>query len=162
MLGAQLAGSSLTAGVHHITVFTPAPGGGETDAKEFTVGNPAPVIDSVAPASALATVSTTFTISGRGFVSTSVVTVDDQTVTPDSIASTAIVFTTTFPTAGARMVTVSNSTPGGGTSNAATIDVGSPPVPQVGSVVFISSRGQSAQVGSAQTVTIEVRSTAGV
>jgi hypothetical protein len=55
------------AGTVQVTVFTPAPGGGTSSAKTFTINNPGvPAISSLSPASANAG-GAAFTLTGQGF-----------------------------------------------------------------------------------------------
>lgn len=77
-LRAQIQASDVAAaGMVAITVFTPAPGGGESAAATFVVENPAPTLDAtmpVTPASAEAGgPGLTLVVRGNGFVDTSVV-----------------------------------------------------------------------------------------
>jgi hypothetical protein len=109
-------------GVHNVTVTNPAPGGGTSSGKTFTISNPAPTLASVTPASALRGGDTTIVLRGTNFVSG---------VTTLNIGAGITVLTThvdsvnqitaaiaVLPTAatGLRTVTVANPAPGGGTS----------------------------------------------
>jgi hypothetical protein len=63
-----------TAGTANVTVFNPAPGGGESDAVTFTINNPAPTISSISPATTVAgSGGFTLTITGTNFVNGAVV-----------------------------------------------------------------------------------------
>jgi hypothetical protein len=110
-----------------VTVFSPAPGGGTSAAVTFTVNNPVPSISSISPNPALvAGGSFTLTVTGSGFVSGSVVQVNGSPrpttfVSPTQI--TAQIPNNDILSVGNRTITVVNPTPGGGTSNSATLTV---------------------------------------
>jgi hypothetical protein len=116
-----------TAGLLSITVFTPAPGGGTSAAVTFTVNNPVPSISSISPNPVLALGgSFTLTVNGSGFVPGSVVQVNGSPrpttfVSPTQV--TAQVSNNDILSVGQRTITVFNPTPGGGTSNSATLTV---------------------------------------
>src|SRR5258708_7664131 len=110
-----------------ITVFTPAPGGGISGAVTFTVNNPVPSISNISPATALALGSSfTLTVNGSGFVGGSVVDVNGAprpTTFVSSTQLTAQISNNDILSIGQRTITVFNPTPGGGTSNSATLTV---------------------------------------
>lgn len=127
-----------TAGSSQIILSNPAPGGGLSNAVNLVVNNPAPVITTVSPENVpLNSTASTLTINGTGFVSTSVVSIGGATAASTLVSSTQI--TATIPAAilsqtGSFSVTVTNSTPGGGTSNIASFSVGTVqqnPVPAI-------------------------------
>src|ERR1051325_3755582 len=63
-----------TAGTAQVIVTNPAPGGGTSTAKIFNINNPAPIVTSLSQTSAdVGAGDFTLTITGSGFVSTSVV-----------------------------------------------------------------------------------------
>src|SRR5262249_6476273 len=98
----------------------------------ITIVNPTPVITSLDPSSAqpLAQV----TIHGQGFLSTSTVALNGQTVTSAFADSSTMSFIIpAAATPGAASVVVINPGPGGGSSNAAALTVINP-VPSVSSV----------------------------
>ncbi len=74
-LTASVPASDLTTtGTLDVIVINPTPGGGNSVAKTFSINNPAPVASSLSQTSAnVGSGDFTLTISGSGFVSTSVV-----------------------------------------------------------------------------------------
>jgi uncharacterized repeat protein (TIGR03803 family) len=128
------------AGTYSVTVTNPAPDGGPSSAATFTVNNPAPVITSLSPPSVLAgSGAQTLTINGTGFVNTSTPFVNTSTVSFNgSTRTTTYVIgppaqltiplaSTDVGTAGTFPVTVTNPTPGGGTSSAVNFTVNQAP-----------------------------------
>jgi hypothetical protein len=115
------------AGTAQVTVFTPAPGGGTSNAQTFTINNPVPATTSLSPATANAGgPAFTLTVNGTGFVSNSVVRwngVDRQTTYVSTTQLTAAILAEDIATAGTASVTVFNPAPGGGTSNAQTFTI---------------------------------------
>ena len=118
--------SALNTGrVVNVTVSNPAPGGGTSNGLTFSVLNPLPVLTSLSPASTpVNTTGLTLTITGGGFVVGTRVSFGTTTgLTPLNGTLTATQFQVRIPdsaltTVGPVNVTVSNPTPGGGTSNA--------------------------------------------
>jgi hypothetical protein len=114
-----------------ITVFNSAPGGGTSNAQTFTVNNPAPTTVSISPSSKTAgDAQFTMTINGTGFVNTSVAKFNGSnlsTTFSSSTQLTAIIPASDMLTATTSVaITVFNSAPGGGTSNAQTFTVNNP------------------------------------
>jgi hypothetical protein len=109
-------------GTASVTVSSPAPGGGTTAAHTFTIDNPVPAITALSPASATAAgASFTLTVTGSKFVSTSRVFWNGTALTTTFVSATKL--TAAVPSAGIAKaatvsITVSNPTPGGGSSNA--------------------------------------------
>jgi YVTN family beta-propeller protein len=111
----------LTAGTKQVVVTNPAPGGGTSAAKTFTVFgqvNPAPVIAQVNPSSIQAgSAATTVTIEGTGFITTTVATLAEVSGT---VSGNTIQFQLPV-TAIANAVTlnglVTNPQPGGGSAS---------------------------------------------
>jgi hypothetical protein len=125
-----------TAGTANVTVFNPAPGGGESGAATFTITNPSPTISSISPATAVAgSGGFTLTITGTNFVNGSVVRWNGSPRTTTFVSSTrleAAIPASDVATAGTANVTVFNPAPGGGTSNTATFTIqASNPVPTI-------------------------------
>jgi hypothetical protein len=127
----------VTAGTANVTVFNPAPGGGESGAVTFTINNPAPTISSISPATAVAgSGNFTLTITGTNFVNGAVVRWNGSDRTTGFVSST--VLTATIPasdvaTAGTANVTVFNPAPGGGESGAVTFTINNP-APTISSI----------------------------
>jgi hypothetical protein len=119
-----------------IAVTNPAPGGGTTNTKSITVLNPAPTLTSILPVSGsrLQTVNVVF--KGKGFVTGFTqpnfggtdITVNSATVNSDS-QLTANITISALATIGARDVTVSNPSPGGGVSAKQTFTIANNPAP---------------------------------
>src|SRR5207247_198207 len=130
-----------TAGTASVRVFTPAPGGGNSNALTFTINiiptNPAPTLGSLSPSTAtVGAAAFTLTVNGTNYVSGSVVQWNSgaraTTIASDrrlGAASSA----SDVATAGTASVTVFSPTPGGGTSGALTFTINNP-VPTLGSL----------------------------
>src|SRR5579884_314621 len=135
-----VSGSQLTAsvpasdvgsvGIASVTVVTPSPGGGASNAQTFTITSvPTPVLSSISPTSVLAGgPGFTLTVTGSGFISTSAVdwTENKKTtvLTTSFVSSTqlsASVPASLIASAGSAKVVV--STPGAGTSSSKTIKI---------------------------------------
>ncbi|MGH9498795.1 MAG: IPT/TIG domain-containing protein [Terriglobales bacterium] len=116
-----------TAGTASVVVFNPTPGGGTSNAKSFTIYNPVPSLTSLNPSRIKAgSLSFTLSIYGSGFVTAS------QALWNGSARATtyvgagkleAKILKSDVAKAGTAKVTVSNPTPGGGTSNALTFTI---------------------------------------
>jgi hypothetical protein len=128
-----------TAGTANVTVFNPAPGGGESGAVTFTINNPAPTISSISPATTVAgSGNFTLTITGTNFVNGAVVRWNGSDRTTTFVSSTqltAAIPASDVATAGTANVTVFNPAPGGGTSNTAIFTIqASNPAPTISSI----------------------------
>ena len=146
-LRADIPASDLTAaGTFNITVYTPGPGGGESNGQTFTVNNPNPVPTTtfISPTSKNVGDGTfTLTVNGTNFVPASVVRfngLDRQTTFVNSTQLTATILDTDLGWAGTLNITVFNPAPGGGTSNAQTFTVNPVPITNnpVPTTTFIS------------------------
>jgi uncharacterized protein (TIGR03437 family) len=150
-LTATIPASSLTtAGAANITVLNPTPGGGTSNATPFTVNNPAPTVAGLNPSSATAGgAAFTLTVNGTGFVNGSAVRWNGANRTTAFVSATQLTAAITaadIATAGAASVTVVNSAPGGGTSNAVNFPINQPnPAPGITSLnpSFANIGGQS-------------------
>ncbi len=126
-----------TAGTASVTVFSPAPGGGTSNAQAFTIAvNPVPAITSLGTTFAEAgSGAFTLRVNGNNFIDGSVVRWNgaDRTTTYVSGAQlTAAITAADIAAAGTASVTVFNPAPGGGTSNAQTFTIVPPnPVPAI-------------------------------
>ena len=117
-----------TAGNVNITVFTPAPGGGESGPVQFTINdpastdNPVPATTQISPSSVLAgSGDFTLSVSGSGFVPDSVIRWNGTGVTTQYVSDTrldATILSSSISAAGTVSIDVSNPAPGGGISNA--------------------------------------------
>jgi hypothetical protein len=129
-LNANLPASDLAAGaLLSITVSTPSPGGGTSAAVILTVTNPVPSISSISPSLVVALGgSFTLTVNGTGFINGSVAQYDGSPRPTTFVSSTQLkvaISSNDIIAVGQHSVTVVNPTPGGGTSNSATLTVAS-------------------------------------
>jgi hypothetical protein len=112
-----------------VTVDNPAPGGGTSIAKIFTINgtNPLPSITSLSPSSATANgPAFTLTVSGSNFVTASTVNWNGAALATTYVGAsqlTASVPAADITSVGSASVTVFNPAPGGGTSAAATFTI---------------------------------------
>ena len=120
-------------GTTNVTVTTPAPGGGTSNAVSFTVSqapNPVPTLTSINPTSATAGgAAFTLTVNGANFINGSTVQWNGGARTTTFVSATqltAAIPATDIAAAGTANVTVNNPTPGGGTSAAATVTINNP------------------------------------
>jgi uncharacterized repeat protein (TIGR01451 family) len=131
------AADSATAGSLQVTVTNPTPGGGASNAVAFSINNPVPAITSVSPNTAIAgQAPTAVSVTGTGFVSSSIVSVNGTPRTTTYVSATrldVLLTVSDFMTAGSVQITVANPSPGGGTSPASPIAV-SNPAPELSSV----------------------------
>jgi hypothetical protein len=121
-LTATIAASDIvTPGVASVTVFTPAPGGGTSIARMFSIDYPLPTITHLEPAWARAGgVAFTLAVNGKGFFRGSVVRWNGSARGTTFVSSTRLRATITAPDValpGAAAITVVNPAPGGGTSD---------------------------------------------
>jgi len=120
------AADQATAGTYPVVVTNPAPGGGASNAFNFTVNssrnNPVPAISSLSPSSAPAgSAAQTLTITGTGFIASSTVTYNMVAHTATFLSSTQLTIMLSASdqaTAGSYPIVVTNPAPGGGASNA--------------------------------------------
>jgi hypothetical protein len=114
------------AGTAPVTVVTPAPGGGTSNALNFTItpvgNNPVPTLVSISPTSVTAgAASFTLTATGSNFLNNSVIKWNGTTLTTTFVSSTqltALINSSLVTTAGTIPVTIFTPAPGGGTSGA--------------------------------------------
>jgi hypothetical protein len=130
LIAAITAADLNSAGTAAVTVVNPAPGGGVSPGASFTIGNPAPTITSLSPAT-VATGSAAFTIAitGSGFLTASVVQwngTNRATTYVSATQLTAAITAADSNTAGTASLTVVNPAPGGGVSSGATFTIGNP------------------------------------
>ncbi|QQS47371.1 MAG: hypothetical protein IPM66_01525 [Acidobacteriota bacterium] len=112
-----------------VTVFTPAPGGGTSNALTFTITapNPVPTLTSLSPNSAVdGSPAFELTVNGMGFVNGAVVRWDGQARTTTFVNASQLkaqILATDVQGVGKAAVTVFNPPPGGGTSGVLEFDV---------------------------------------
>ncbi len=114
-----------SSGVYAITVAT---GQTVSNSLPFSTTNPAPVITSISPTSGIIGDGTVIlTVTGTGFLPNAVINFGNTSLTPGTAGSStslvATIPTGALATPAAVNVTVTNPTPGGGTSNAVEFDV---------------------------------------
>jgi hypothetical protein len=123
-------GDQATAGIYAVVVTNPTPGGGASNSVNFTVNNPLPTLTSLSPASATTgAAATPVTITGTKFVSTSTASFNGAVHTTTYVSATQLkitLSTSDLATGGTYAVVVTNSTPGGGTSNSLNFTVNNP------------------------------------
>jgi hypothetical protein len=132
-LTAQITAADIAnVGTASISVFTPAPGGGESNPLTLNISqapNPVPAITSLNPPTATAGANgLALTINGSGFVATSVVRLNGNGETRPSTFVNANQLTVQLTandvaSAGTLTLTVFNPAPGGGTSNSVTLNI---------------------------------------
>ncbi|MGH7331011.1 MAG: hypothetical protein ACREJX_21895, partial [Polyangiaceae bacterium] len=116
----------------HISVRTPAPGGGTSEDLPFEVRNPVPALTTLDPASTLAgSADTNVTLTGSSFATNAQVYFDANELAVASASATSIA--TTIPASllkmsGSHNLTVVNGAPGGGTSNIVAFTITNPNV----------------------------------
>lgn len=131
------AAALIAAGVYPVDVVNPAPGGGTSNAVNFTVANPAATVTSLNPAQVLAGgPEFTLTVLGTSFVNGAIVQINGQdrvTTFVSSTQVTAIVPAADIAQAGNVTVAVVNPGPGGGSAGVAPLLVTNP-VPAIASI----------------------------
>lgn len=124
---AQLARAKYVA----VTVSSPAPGGGTSSSRTFTVSNPTAQVNSLNPTSVVAgSYDTTVTINGRGFVAGSVAQTDESieldTTYVSSTQLRAVVPAWQIYVQGSLGIRVYNPSPGSSLSSSATLTITQP------------------------------------
>jgi trimeric autotransporter adhesin len=146
-------------GTAKVQVLNPAPGGGYSNAVDFTINpttSPVPSITSIQPTgTAVAGTGLTITVKGTNFVSTSVVTWNGQNL-PTSFSTANQIYgavsNTLIQTPGTVQIAVLNPPPGGGLSLTVPFNVNNPPP-------TISSISPTTSIASAPSFTITVNGT---
>jgi Immunoglobulin I-set domain len=150
------ASDQATGGAYAVLVTNPSPGGGPSNAVDFTVNNPVPTISDLSPSSVTAgAAAQTLTVDGTNFLSTSAVTYNGAAHTATFVNSTQLTISLSASdqaTAGAYAVVVTNPSPGGGASNSFTFTVNKP-------VPVISAQPQGQTVTAPATATFSVSAT---
>jgi hypothetical protein len=115
------------AGNFPVVVTNPTPGGGPSNAVNFTLNAPVPTITTLSPSSANAGASAqTLTINGTNFIANSTVTYNAVAHTATFVSATQLTIPLTAAdqaTAGTFPVVVTNPAPGGGASNSVNFTV---------------------------------------
>jgi trimeric autotransporter adhesin len=138
-------------GTLQVAVQNPTPGGGTSGTTGLIVTNPVPTVSSISPTTVLVgSAASDVTLTGSGFVSSSVVSVNGTSRTTTYVSSTTLKAALTaadYQTAGVPQITVSNPSPGGGTCPAWTGLAITNPLP-----VLQSLSPSTATAGSSQTL----------
>jgi redox-regulated HSP33 family molecular chaperone len=144
LTAAILASDIASVGTPTVTVTNPTPGGGISNSLTFTISaanNPTPVLTSLSPMSVTAgSAAFTLTVNGTGFVSGAVVNFNGTAKVTTYVSATqvtAAILAADVASAGTPGVTVTNPTPGGGSSNSLTFTVtavATNPVPSITSL----------------------------
>jgi len=127
-----------------VVVTNPSPGGGASNSVDLAVNDPMPTFSSVSPSIvAVGAPDTVISVTGTNFVAASVVNLNAVTLTTIFVSASQL--TATIPagsisSAGIDQLTVSNPSPGGGTSGPGTLTVIA-----VGSVVVMAAPQNGAQ-----------------
>ena len=118
------------ANIMPLTVVNASPGGGSSNALNFTVLNPVPVLSSFSVPSVLVdSPDLALTINGSNFVAGATVSFGGTALTPTALTATQIavlVPRAAFTTGTVLSVTATNIAPGGGRSNALQFTVNNP------------------------------------
>ncbi len=113
-----------------VTASNIAPGGGRSNALQFTVNNPVPVLSALSLTNTLVdSAEFTLNLTGTGFVPGATVMFGSTPLVPTAITSTqlsVLIPKESLTTSGVYSVTASNITPGGGISNALEFTVENP------------------------------------
>ena len=141
----------------NIQVFTPQPGGGTSGGLTFTItpkASPVPTITSVnPPITDVGSVGILATITGKGFVTESVVEIDGTNLTTTFNSSTSLdvsIPASFLTTSGNLPIAVLNPAPGGGLSNIFDIAL-QYPVPRIDSISPTSQTAGARQTAVALT-----------
>lgn len=125
------------AGTAQIVVVNPGPGGGTSNAITFSINNPSPQISAISQNSAtVGSLALTLTITGSGFVQSSVVQWNQSNRATTFASSTQVQVALTaadLAVAGTAQITVTNPGPGGGLSSPVTFTVNNP-APQISGI----------------------------
>lgn len=148
------AASFAVAGTAAVDVASPAPGGGNSSALNFSINNPAPTLQSIQPNFAPAgSTALTVTISGSGFVNSSTVEWNGTAIPSAFVSSTTLHVSLTasqLNAVGVFPVLVANPAPGGGSSSPVSFDVQNG-VPAVNSL----SQSAASAGGTGFTLTVD-------
>ena len=114
-----------------LTAVNPGPGGGSSTSASLPVTNPVPAITQLAPATIPAgSAATTITLTGSGFLSSTVLRVNGAARSTNYVSATQITASlpaTDFANAATLSITAFAPTPGGGSSNPLNLTVTNPP-----------------------------------
>jgi len=146
-----LASDLAQAGTLQVAVVNPQPNGGSSNTISFTVSNPTPGVSSVSPtAFAAGGTRTALTVTGTGYVSTSVVTVNGSPRATAFVSATQLQATITqgdLSAAGIYTLGVTNPAPGGGNSNTVTFAVNGTPITGLPVILDLAPDGTQANNG---------------
>lgn len=132
------AGDVATVGKAQVSVSNPTPGGGSAPPSNIVIVFPLPVISSLNPATIIAgSAPLTLTISGSGFVATSIVQFNGASrattyINPSTLSIALTANDVASPAA--VQITVTTGPPGGGTSGPAPLSISTYPLPAMTSI----------------------------
>ena len=123
------ASDQTTAGNYPVVVTNPSPGGGPSNALNFTVNNPLPALSSISPGKlAVGAPSTLITATGSNFVSTSKILFNGAAATTTFVSATELTANapaSVLASGTSVAVTVSSPSPGGGGSSSTSLQLAS-------------------------------------
>lgn len=134
--------AQLNPAIHSIVVTNPPPGGGASNAMELTVANPTPVLTAISPSVIDEGDVAEVTITGSGFTDQSTAIVDRSALKPTFVNPTILKIVLPPLEPGKHSITVTNPSPGGGLSRAASLLVNS--LVRVGGIFLIDPASGSA------------------
>jgi len=121
------AGNQTVAGTHNVTVSNPSPGGGTSNTMNFAVDNLVPALSSLDPSTVKPGSSETLvTLYGANFLPTSTASSGSGALAATFVSANQMIATVpaaSLASSGTVSITVSNPTPGGGTSSAVNLNV---------------------------------------
>jgi hypothetical protein len=126
-------------GVAKITVVNPTPGGGASNAVDFTVNNPVPELTSISPTSVFTGNGFTLTVNGSKFTRNSVIRwngADRATTYVSATRLTAQIPAADVTSAGTASITVFTPAPAGGASQARTLTIAQNPLTSLQTVAL--------------------------
>lgn len=113
-----------------VTVHNPDPTAADSSPATLPITSPVPTLTALTPVSVATGVAATVTLAGTGFTANSSALWNGSARTTTYVSSTSLriaLTTTDLGTAGTGQITISNPTPGGGTSAAQTLNIVTPP-----------------------------------
>jgi len=133
-------------GTVNVTVFSPSPGGGESQNLVFTINtvipNPSPAISTLTPAAVFSgTTNFLLTVDGTGFINSTIVRWNGADLTTMYISNTQLqanVPDIDLVTVGSATITVFNTLPGGGESTGTSFAINAPPPSTTFSIISVT------------------------
>lgn len=156
-LSATLPQAALSvSGMHAITAFTSAPGGGRSSPATFAVLNPIATLSEISPNAALSSAGNTMlTVTGTNFVAGSTVNFGGTSLATSVTSATSLsaeIASGSLTMAGSVPITVTNPSPGGGESTSISFTVANP-------TVTVTATSPTSAIVGASAVTLTVTGT---